>query len=85
MHYVYILLLKNNKKYKGSTNNLKRRIEEHKNGKVKSTKDLRPIELIHYECYKLKSDAERREKYLKTSEGRYFLKQQLKNLFENIN
>ena len=70
--------------YKGSTKNLNRRIEEHKKGKVKSTKYKKPIELIHYECYKLKSDAERREKYLKTTEGRYFLKQQIKNLLNKI-
>ncbi|MFA5770957.1 MAG: GIY-YIG nuclease family protein [Patescibacteria group bacterium] len=84
MHYVYILLLINKDIYKGSTGDLNRRIKEHKYGKVNSTKDKRPVELIHYECYKLKSDAERREKYLKTTEGKYFLKQQLKDLFENL-
>ena len=63
---------------------LKRRYKEHKYGKVKSTKHRKPLELIHYEVYKLKSDAERREKYLKTTEGKYFLKQQLKDLLATI-
>ena len=85
MYYVYILLLKNYTLYKGSTANLKRRIKEHEYGKVKSTKHKGPIELIHYECYKYKSDAERREKYLKTTEGRYFLKQQIKDLLTKLN
>ena len=84
MFYVYILLLKNKQFYTGNSENLKRRIAEHKNGKVKSTCKRLPIKLIHYECYLLKSDALRREKYLKTTEGKRFLKQQLKNLFNEL-
>jgi putative endonuclease len=82
MHYIYLLLLSNDTIYKGRTDNIKTRIKEHKLGKVKSTRNKRPIKLIHYECYLLKSDAIRREKFLKTTEGRKFLKQQLKNLFK---
>ena len=81
MYYVYILLLNNNQLYTGFTRNLKRRIIEHKAGKVKSTNRRLPIKLVHYEAYLLKKDAERREKYLKTTEGKYFLKQQIKELF----
>ncbi|MEA3464179.1 MAG: GIY-YIG nuclease family protein [Patescibacteria group bacterium] len=84
MYYIYILLLNNNQLYTGSTNNLKRRIAEHKAGKVKSTNKRLPIKFIHYEAYLLKSDAERREKYLKTTEGKYFLRQQLRDLFKNL-
>ena len=82
MYYVYILKLNNHKLYKGGTADLRRRIKEHKLGKVKSTVNYRPLELIHYECYKLKSDAIRREKFLKTTEGRRLLKQQIKNILE---
>ena len=85
MHYVYLLLLKDNSIYKGRTDNLKARVIEHKLGKVKSTRNKRPLRLIHFECYLLKSDAVRREKYLKTTEGRRFLKQQLRDLFNQIN
>jgi putative endonuclease len=81
MYYAYVLLLKDKNLYKGCTSNLKRRISEHEFGKVKSTKHKRPIKLIHYECYLLKSDAMRRERYLKSNEGRKFLKQQLKDFF----
>jgi len=84
MYYVYILLLKDGTFYKGSCSNLKARVIEHNLGKVKSTKDKRPLRLIHYECYLLKSDAQRREKYLKTTEGRRFLRQQLKDLIERL-
>ena len=79
MHYVYILLLRNGKLYKGETADLKRRMSEHKHGKVKSTSYLLPCKLIHYEAYSKKSDALRREKYLKTTEGRRLLKQQIRD------
>ena len=84
MHFVYILLLKNGDLYKGLSDDIKRRIVEHKNGKVESTKNFRPLKLIHLECYLLKSDAERREKFLKTNEGRRFLKQQIKDLLNKF-
>jgi putative endonuclease len=84
MFYVYIIKLTNNRFYTGSTHDLKRRFYEHLNGKVKSTKNLRPIELIHYEAYKLKSDAQRRERFLKTTEGKRLLRQQLKDLLTHL-
>ena len=85
MYYVYILLLKNKSLYKGITSDLKRRIAEHKLGKVNSTKHKRPLKFIHYEAYLLKSDAERREKFLKTTEGRRLLKQQIKDMLKELN
>ena len=42
----YILLCRNGRYYIGSTNDLDRRIEQHKSGYVKSTKYVLPIELI---------------------------------------
>jgi putative endonuclease len=84
MHYVYILLLSNRDLYKGLTDNLKRRMIEHKLGKVESTRNYLPIKLIHYEAYLNKKDAERREKFLKTTEGRRLLRQQLKNLLSKF-
>jgi len=61
--------------YKGITDDLKRRVSEHKLGKVTSTRNKKPLSLIHYEAYLLKSDAERRERFLKTTEGRRLLRQ----------
>lgn len=85
MHYVYLLHLSNNNIYTGYTSNLKIRYEEHLRGKVKSTQNFRPLELIHYEVYKIKSDATRREKFLKTTEGKRLLRMQLKDLLQKIN
>lgn len=80
----YVLKLSNGDLYKGSTSNLRQRIAQHKIGKVNSTKNKNP-KLIHYECYLRKSDAERRERFLKTTEGKRLLKQQLKDLLSSFN
>ena len=42
---VYILLCSNGRYYVGSTENLERRLEEHRQGRVKSTKLILPIQL----------------------------------------
>lgn len=83
-NYVYILLLSNNQLYTGFTTNLNERLRQHRNGNVKSTRNRRPVKLIHYEVYLKESDARRREKYLKTTEGKRFLKQQIRDLLKDI-
>ena len=82
MHYIYILLLSNGDLYTGRTDDLKRRIPEHGRGNVESTRPYRPLRLIHYEAYALASDANRREKFLKTTEGRRLLKQQIRDILQ---
>ena len=86
MYYIYILLsLKDQKLYVGFTKNLNKRLKQHKEGSVKSTKNRRPIILIYYEVYSQKIDAMRREKYLKGGNGRATLKIQLKNILTKLN
>ncbi len=66
MHYIYLLQsLKDNGFYIGRSGNLRLRYTEHKNGKVTSTKNRRPLELVYYESYKEKSQAIERETKLK--------------------
>ena len=77
--YVYILYNKlKNYIYIGYSENLKQRIVEHNKGYSKSTKAYLPLELIHYEAYRNKKDAKRREIYLKTNKGRTTLVTMLK-------
>jgi len=83
-NYVYILLLSNNQLYTGFTRKLNIRLKQHKNGNVKSTQNKKPIKLIHYEVYIKESDARRREKFLKTTEGKRLLKQQIRDLLHEI-
>jgi len=74
----------NNQLYTGYTADLKERIKSHNAGKVKSTALRRPLKLIHYEAYTLESDARRRERFLKTSEGKNLLKKQIRDLLQTI-
>ena len=74
MYYVYLLKSRvENKTYIGYTNNLRRRIEEHRKGKSFSTKFRRPFTLIYFEGCTDEADARRREYYLKTTQGRRFI------------
>ncbi len=84
MYYVYFLLLDRAVVYKGFTEDLKRRIGEQKRGKVKSTSKYKDIKLIGYDAYLLKSDAQRREKFSKTSDGRKLFKQQYRNILNQF-
>jgi putative endonuclease len=80
MHYVYVLKSgKDNKNYTGYTKNLKLRFEQHKKGLVGSTKDRRPLILVYYEACLNQQDATHREKYLKTTYGKRFIKSRLKS------
>jgi putative endonuclease len=75
MYYVYILKSKkNNKLYKGFTNDLKRRIKEHNLGKSTFTKNNGPWQLIYYEAFISKNDAQREELFLKSGKGRKRIK-----------
>jgi putative endonuclease len=70
MWFVYILSSKNDGKlYVGSTNDLKRRLEEHRQGQCESTRLRRPLELEAYVAVKEETTARDLEKYLKTGSG----------------
>ena len=82
MHYVYVLESEIDKKwYTGCTHDLKERLRLHNAGKVQSTKDRRPLRLIYYEACITQSDAYRREKYLKTTYGKRYIKNRLRDYF----
>jgi len=66
MFYVYILKSKkDSKNYIGSTNDLRRRLKLHSEGKVFSTKNRRPLTLVYYEAFRSEKDAREREQSLK--------------------
>ncbi len=84
-YYIYILYnLQKNFIYIGYTEDLVKRVKYHNSGNVKSTKTYLPLKLIFYEAYPIKSDAKRREKYLKTNRGRTTLLTMLKDYFEKV-
>ncbi len=67
-YFVYILRTSSNTLYIGQTNNLKRRIEEHKKDKTKSAKYIRyfsSFNLVYSEVYPTRKEAIQREIQLK--------------------
>ncbi len=68
--------------YVGYSQDVKKRVTEHHKGRVRSTKDKRPLELIYCELYQNQKDAMQRERYFKTGWGRNYIK---KILFHTIN
>lgn len=85
MYYVYILHSEKDRHlYIGSSPDLKKRILKHNTGRVRSTKNRRPLKLIYYEAYMLRLDALRREKYLKSGAGHKELARQLDSYYLKI-
>ncbi len=82
MHYVYVLRSKKNgKKYVGLTGKSpEERLEEHNNGSNQYTKGNRPFELVYFEECNDKEFALKREKFLKSGNGRSVLKRKLEKM-----
>lgn len=68
MYYVYILRTSANTLYTGQTNNLKKRLKEHKSKSGRSAKYIRSFpsfSLVYSEKYKTRKEAMQREMELK--------------------
>ena len=80
MYYVYILRSETTGMlYTGFSANLRQRLKQHFAGDVHTTSRMQKIELIFYEAFKQKVDAQGREKYFKTTKGKRALKLMLAN------
>ena len=79
MYMFIVYVLKDNKKklYKGLTNNLKRRLAEHRLGHIHTTSRMKELKLVYQEEYDTFGEARKRELYLKSAAGRKFLKKKL--------
>jgi len=77
VYYIYILQLQDETYYHGFSDDLKKRLVNHKHGLVESTKNLRPVKLIFYAAFSKKNKAIAFEKYLKSSSGFAFRNKRL--------
>lgn len=83
MWIIYILLNKNkNGTYVGSTNNFRKRLNEHNSNKVSATKNQGSWIPIYLEFYPNEKYAREREKQLKTSTGRRYLKKVINDIIK---
>jgi putative endonuclease len=71
---VYVLRsLTDGKRYVGMSKDVVRRLQEHNSGRVRSTRNRAPFEVVYQEQFHLPNEARRQEKYFKTASGRRFL------------
>ena len=78
MFYTYILQSLSDKSlYVGSTRDLKNRFAEHNKGKVNSTKNGKPWQLLYYEAHRNMTLARKAEIFYKSSQGRRQVKKKL--------
>ena len=78
MYYVYIIQSKKDgSKYVGSTEDLKKRLQEHNRGEVRFTSSKLPYTLAWYCAFRSKKKALEFEKYLKQGSGFAFAKKRL--------
>ena len=74
MFFVYILRsIKKGNYYVGSTHDLDKRFKEHNAGKTKSTKGLKPLEIVYTESCSTNTDARKRESYIKRRKSRRYI------------
>ena len=79
MYYTYIIeSQKTHHWYTGYTNDLRKRLKQHKEDKVTWTKSRGPWDLIYYEACLNEEDARSREIYLKTGMGKRYLNNRLR-------
>jgi len=78
MYFVYVIQSENGRLYTGQTNNLARRLDEHRNYRGgRHTKRATRYKLIYFESFRTRGEAMTREKGLKSGQGRQWLKNKL--------
>ena len=83
MHYIYVLFsLRDKQFYTGDTEDLEARVMDRFKGKVDSTRTRRPLQLVYYEACLERADALHRERYLKTTWGKRYLRNRLRKSLE---
>jgi putative endonuclease len=84
-YYVYVLRsTRDGKFYVGYTKDVRKRLELHNSGQVESTKRRTPLELIYWEGCINQQDATKREKYLKSSWGKRYIKNRLEKYLGGV-
>ncbi|TSA44493.1 GIY-YIG nuclease family protein [bacterium] len=79
MYYVYVIKsLEYGTRYVGSSDNILRRVSEHNLGKCRYTSGRKPWKLVYKEKFETRSEAMKRERFLKSGQGRKWLDDNLK-------
>ena len=69
-YYVYVLQsIVDGRNYIGQTNDLEKRLQYHNGGYVTATKNRRPLKFIYTKEYSTRTEAMKKERYLKSLKG----------------
>jgi putative endonuclease len=80
MGYFYVYVLRSiefERNYVGFTRDVASRLKEHNSGKTRSTRPYKPWKILFFEKFLTKAEALKREKFLKSGQGRDYVKQKL--------
>ena len=78
MHYTYVLLGKREGGfYTGYSADLRQRLGQHHQGRVRWTASRQPVRLVYYEACVSQEDVLRRERFLKSGKGKRYLRNRL--------
>ena len=73
-HFIYILFSEiRDRYYIGSSSNPEERLVRHNAGATTSTKSGRPWKMVYHETFNTKTDALKRETYLKRMKSRIYI------------
>jgi putative endonuclease len=73
-YFVYVLQADDGTYYTGQTKDLKRRLQQHRSGRVASTKSRSGWSLVHTEEFATRIAAIRRERRIKAQKSRVYIK-----------
>ena len=68
--YAYILVCDDGHRYYGSTNDLRRRLEQHRAARVRTTRVRLPVSPVYFEEFKTPEQARQREQSFKNGRTR---------------
>ena len=75
MYYVYVLINEKGKIYIGQTKDINKRLNDHKRGWSKYTRNKGNWQLLFTEEYSTRTEVIKRERYLKSGVGRKYIKE----------
>lgn len=83
MIYVYVIKSdKDGRLYVGMSRFVEQRLTQHNKGMTASTRFYKPWKLLFFEEYENRTEARKREKYLKSGSGKEFIKNWLRSSTE---
>ena len=74
MYFIYaIKSIKFGSMYVGMTSDLEKILKEHNSGRTRSNKAYRQFEIVYFEEKAFRTEARKREKYLKSAAGKKYI------------